>query len=71
MSYADKVKNNVRDRINTVPVLVTTPVDTVMTAGRELIALKPVKALTTIIRNAGNGVAQALDTNADITRRWF
>lgn len=66
-----KVEMNVKDRINAVPVLITKPVDTLTTSVKNLIALKPVKAVTYAIEHAGDGVVSFINTQADITRRWI
>jgi hypothetical protein len=65
-----KVEGNLRDRINSVPVLVTKPIDTIMNSAKLLISLKPVKAATNLIEHAGDGAVSFINTQADITRRW-
>jgi len=60
----------VKDRISAVPVLITKPIDTVMTSAKLLIGLKPVKAATNLIEHAGDGAVSFVNTQADITRRW-
>jgi len=66
-----KVKTNIRERINAVPVLITKPMDTLVTGVENLIALKPVKAVTYVVEHAGDGVVGFINTQADITRRWW
>jgi len=66
-----KVKNNIRDRINAIPVLVTKPLDTLVTGAETLISMKPVKAVTYVIEHTGDGVVSFINTQADITRRWM
>jgi len=67
----DKVKSNMRDRINAVPDLVTKPVETVLEGGRKLVSLQPVKAVTYVIEHAGDGTVSFVNKQADITRRWM
>lgn len=71
MSTSTKVKNNVRDRVNAVPTLLTTPLNTLVTSVENLIALKPVRALTNLVEHAGDGTVAFVNTQADITRRWM
>jgi len=66
-----KVKNNMRDRINAVPLLVTKPIDTVMEAAGKLVHLEPVKAITHLAEHAGDGAVGFVNSQADITRRWI
>jgi len=68
---ATKLKTNIRDRINAIPVLVTKPLDTLVTGAETLISLKPVKALTYVVEHTGDGVVSFVNTQADITRRWM
>jgi len=68
---ANKVKTNIRDRINAIPVLVTKPLDTLVTGVETLVALKPVKAVTHLVEHAGDGAVSFVNTQADITRRWM
>jgi len=68
--FVTKVETNVRERINAVPVLVTKPMDTLVTSAKLLISLKPVKAATNLLEHAGDGVVSFVNTQADITRRW-
>jgi len=67
---ATKVKTNVRDRINAVPILVTKPLDTIVTSVEKLVALQPVKAVTNLVEHAGDGAVSFVNTQADIARRW-
>jgi len=67
---ATKLKTNVRDRINAIPVLVTKPLDTLVASAEKLIALQPVKAVTNLVEHAGDGAVSFVNTQADITRRW-
>jgi len=67
---ATKLKTNVRDRINAIPVLVTKPLDTLVASAEKLIALQPVKAITNLAEHAGDGAVSFVNTQADITRRW-
>jgi len=71
MSTVTKVKTNVRDRINAIPVLVTKPLDTVVASVEKLVSLQPVKAVTNLVEHAGDGVVSFVNTQADITRRWM
>ena len=66
-----KIKSNVRDRINAVPVLVTKPIDTVIEAAGKVVHLEPVKAVTYLAEHAGDGAITFVNTQADITRRWM
>jgi len=68
---ATKLKTNVRDRINAIPVLVTKPLDTVVASVEKLASLQPVKAVTNLVEHAGDGVVSFVNTQADITRRWM
>jgi len=67
----DKIKSNVRERINAIPALITDPVETVVEGVEKLVALQPVKAATHVIEHAGDGVVSFVNTQADITRRWM
>lgn len=67
----EKVKSNMRERINAVPDLVTKPVETVIESGRKLVSLQPVKAVTHLIEHAGDGAVSFVNKQADITRRWM
>jgi len=42
-----------------------------VTSVENLIALKPVKAVTYMAEHAGDGVVSFINTQADITRRWW
>jgi len=68
---ATKLKTNIRDRINAIPVLVTKPLDTIVTSIEKLAALQPVKAATNLVEHAGDGAVSFVNTQADITRRWM
>lgn len=66
-----KVKTNLRDRINAIPLLATKPLDTVIASAEKLVSLQPVKAVTNLVEHAGDGVVSFVNTQADITRRWM
>jgi len=66
-----KVERNLRDRINAVPDLITTPIDTVAEGIDKLLELKPVKAVTTIGKKIGDGAIRFVEKQAEITRRWL
>jgi len=66
-----RVKTNVRDRINAIPVLITKPMDTLVAGVENLVALKPVKAVTYVAEHAGDGMVSFINTQADISRRWM
>ena len=66
-----KVRSNVRDRVNAIPDLITKPIDTVMGGVENLIALKPVKAVTHVVEHVGDGAVSFVNKQADITLRWM
>jgi len=66
----DKVQRNIRDRIEAVPELITTPIDTVTDGIDKLLELKPVKAVTTVAKKAGDAAIKFVERQAEITRRW-
>jgi len=68
---ATRLKSNVRERINAIPVLITKPMDTLLEGATKLIGLQPVKAATYLVEHAGDGVVSFVNTQADITRRWM
>jgi len=70
MDAFNKVKSNMRDRINAIPGLITEPIETVLEGVEKLVALQPVKAVTHVVEHTGDGVVHFVNTQADITRRW-
>jgi hypothetical protein len=71
MEIAGKIKTNLKDRINAVPGLVTTPLNNIVTSVEKLVSLQPVKAATNLVEHAGDGVVDFVNTQADITKRWM
>jgi hypothetical protein len=71
MDAFGKVKNNLRERINAIPGLITEPIETVVEGIEEIVSLRPVKGITHIVEHTGDGVVHFVDKQADITRRWM
>jgi len=68
---ATQLKNNLRERVGAIPVLVTRPMDTVIESFGKLVAMEPVKAAMYLLEHAGDGVVSFVNTQADITKRWI
>lgn len=66
-----KVERNIKDRIDAVPDLITTPIDTITDGVDKLLELKPVQAVTTIAKRVGDGAIKFVERQAEITRRWL
>jgi len=67
----DKVKSNMRERINAVAPLITTPFETILTGVKKVISMQPVKGVTYVLEHAGDGTVNFVNTQADITRKWM
>jgi len=67
----DKVERNLRDRAARVRTTISTEITVVKTAISDLLALKPVKAVTGFVKGTVDNVAEGINTQADITRRWL
>lgn len=71
IEVTNKLKTNLRERINAIPDLVTKPLDTFVTSVEKLISLQPVKAVTYLAEHAGDGAVSFVNKQADITKRWM
>ena len=66
-----KVSTNVKDRFNAITKIPEAGKNTLMAAKEDVLALRPLKAIVTVLKGAGDGVLDAVDENLDITRRWI
>jgi len=64
------IRDNLRDRVNAIPPLLTTPVNTVVEAGEKLVSLRPLRAVTHVVEHVGDGVLHFINEQADISCRW-
>lgn len=71
MEVPGKVERNVKDRASSVRAVVNEEVNTVRTAIRDLVALKPIKAVVGLTVDTLDNVGDLVLKNADITRRWI
>lgn len=71
MEIPGKVERNVKDRVASGRTIVTEEMNTVRTAIKDLVALKPVKAVVGLTVDTLDNVGDLVLKNADITRRWI
>lgn len=65
-----KVESNLKARGSSVRSAVNAEVSTVKTAVRDLIQLKPVKAVVGLVTETVDNIGDLIKDQAEITRRW-
>jgi len=66
----EKVKRNVKDRVDSVTSLVTGEIDVLRKSVDHLKKLEPAKAVTNIPVGTMNNLKRFTDTQGEITKRW-
>ena len=66
-----KIKSNFRDRVDEVKRFITNEKVTIKAGVSEIIGLKPVQGLCTLVFESLNNVGALVKKQAEITRRWI
>lgn len=66
----EKVKRNVKDRVDSITALVTGEIDVLQTSVDHLKRLEPAKAVSNIPVGTMNNLKVFTDAQGDITKRW-
>jgi len=70
VEVGEKVKRNVKDRIDSATSLITDEIDTARKSVDHLKKLEPIKAVTNIPVGTMNNLKKMIDTQGEITKRW-
>jgi hypothetical protein len=70
MSVTDRVRTNVKDRVESVKIIPSSARETARASLDYLKRLEPVQALCVAAEGAGNGIFRFVKKQAEITRRW-
>jgi len=68
---ARKVETNVKERISAVTVLTDGAAKTIRAGINHLLKLEPVQAVAAVGAEIGDGAADFIKKQAEITRRWL
>lgn len=68
---AKKVETNVKDRISAVTILTDGAAKTIRSAIDHLLKLEPVQAVAAVVADGGDGAADFIKKQAEITRKWL
>ena len=66
-----KVQNNVRDRVNSINLIVEGAEKDISSFIDHLLRLEPVQAVTEFGKAKGEGALNFVEKQAEITRRWL